>query len=452
MKVDPLLASEFARDEGTVRGVLALIEGRWTDAADLLGAARRNSPLPVVTRAWRRAAYLGRRFGEVAASRPPPGSREGVGAALALALESDSPGRELLKILESPGTDDEATLTLATALARLETGQDPRPWVTLGMNLLGTRLSDDPERRSILEAARLQWLSGSGEDDEARYEQAIRSLGDEPRSWSGRLAAIELRLGLGARLARRRADARSRFEEAVRLSDRLSRQAPEWSSPRILRATARARLGQLDDAWSEIEALLGRPRVPVRALLVASGVWLQRGERNRRSHLPWEGEARKAREWAMKVLSALPDHPGALTLAAAASILLAQAEAAAGRDESELVDGAVAELGRALAAQANSGEALFHRGRALFLRAEIARRAGRPSATDMVRSLEDLDLALRWIPDLLSARYMRGIARFTAGTYDGALDDWTLVLKADPSWDSGELQEWIREARSGLKK
>jgi hypothetical protein len=65
---DPSLEDDLRRDRAAARALSALVASRWDEAAGALGEVLKNQPLPVVEKAWCRAAYMARRFGDVAAS------------------------------------------------------------------------------------------------------------------------------------------------------------------------------------------------------------------------------------------------------------------------------------------------------------------------------------------------------------------------------------------------
>src|SRR6185295_9697297 len=150
-----------------------------------------------------------------------------LGAKLALAVGSTQALQVLLEDAE------DAAPAIHAALARMEEGGSVEPHVQEGLK------GASPERRAALMSARLRSRAPAGTDDEKDYKEAIDLLGDKPATWPGRLAAIELRIGLGARKQRARADGRPELEEAVRRADELAQKAPDWGPPRILGALAR---------------------------------------------------------------------------------------------------------------------------------------------------------------------------------------------------------------------
>jgi tetratricopeptide (TPR) repeat protein len=139
-------------------------------------------------------------------------------------------------------------------------------------------------------------------------------------------------------------------------------------------------------------------------------------------------------------------------LAAAAGLLLAQDAAASGRDETEHVTSASELLTKALAWEPEYVEALFHRARARFLEAELARRGGADGRKEGGEALADADAALKAWPEFHSARMLRGVVNFSLGRDAEAVADWRLLIQADASWDTPDVRGWIQRAEGRLQK
>jgi len=115
---------------------------------------------------------------------------------------------------------------------------------------------------------------------------------------------------------------------------------------------------------------------------------------------------------------------------------------------------ALEELTAALAGWPGHGEAHLQRGRAWLLAADGARRAGADGRRESAKAAEDFDAARAAFPESLTAQHLRGVARFGAGDYDGALGDWRSLIAADASWDTEDLRAWMKQAeeRKGSRK
>jgi tetratricopeptide (TPR) repeat protein len=356
---------------------------------------------PVYAEAWRRASYMARRFKEV---RDSPNRREQLGARIAL--------EEYESLLSECWDDAEAESLVRAALARRawKAGRDPQRYVAAAA---------DPELRGALLACRLGWLALSGRDEEALYAEALDLVGESPRNWMAKLAAIELRLGRGTRLARRGRPATAEFEEALRRAQKL----PDCTPALVLRASALLKLGKPIDAWAVLAALADGT-TDAGGLIVSAAIWL-------------DEDAERSLGYAARAAAICPDHPEALNLVAAARLAQAQSAAALGKDYSALLDDALEKLDRSLP---ESIDRRVHRATALYLkgRAEEAR--------------SDLDAALAVVPELAAAAYLRGVVRFSAGEYEQAAEDWKTLIRHHPSWDSGELQGWIEVAQRRARR
>jgi len=431
--VAPDLAAEYDEDRDAIEALSALALGRFGRAADLL----KKLALPVYRAAWCRAAYLDRRFEEVEAAAESEGRREGFGAALARA--EGSPSR-LLKLLESKEAEP---AVVHAALARLEDAEDVEAHAAQGMTGAG------PERRAALRAAALRAKSARGGDLESEWREAIALAGGSPSTSQGRLAAIELRIGLGDRLQRSRGDGRPLFEEALGRAELLAGGAKDWAAPRLLAASARVKLGRLEEARADLSALGGEARKGARARLIAAALELAAAERERKSGGDYAESARAAQR---EALAAPRESAEAQTLLGAALLLLAQQAAAAGQDETELVRSAWESLTRALDRDPARVESRFHRAQANFLRAALARRGGGDGRKEGEAALADADAALAGRPEFLSARYLRGIVNFSLGRDAEAVADWRGLLQADAAWDTAEVRSWIQRAEDRLRK
>ncbi|HZN95702.1 MAG TPA: serine/threonine-protein kinase [Myxococcales bacterium] len=426
------LAEEYDRDRPLIKGLSALTSGQGGRDADGL----RQNALPVFQAAWCRAAYLDRRFADVREAAESKGRREQFGARLALASGSAAELQALLA-----GAGDDAPLVHA-ALARMEGAGAVEGHVEAGLK------GAAPERQAALISARLRAQSLAGADEEKEYRRAIGLAGDRPSTWPGRLAAVELRIGLGARLLRSRGDGRPPLEEAARLADELAQKSPAWAPPRLLGAQARLRLGRLDEARAELNRL-GAERKGPRACVTAAAIELAIAGRERKAGGAYAEAAKAALQ---EALAAPGDPVEARMLAGAATVLLAQHTADEGRDEAELVRKAVASLSAAVDSVPGYGEARYHRAWARFLLADVVRREGGKARTEWEAAREDADAALAAAPDFLAARNLRGIVNFSLERDAEAVADWRALIQADASWDTPELQSWIQRAEKRLNK
>jgi hypothetical protein len=448
--IEPHLSDEYRRDGPAARALIPLAEGRWEEAADALAEVARGQPLPVYGRSWCRAAYLARRFREVSSSPLSNGLPERLGADLASAAGSGRPAALLEELLPACAGHPRARALVLAFLARAaaERGDDPAPYASAALDSLSDADPGARELRGVVLAARLRRLALSSQDDADLYQDALDPLGGSPATWMGRLAAIDVRLGLGARLARTGGDPRPRYEEVVALADALSTGSPSWPAPRILRAAARTRMGRHEDAWADLSGLVAGPGAEPRALLTAASVWLRFADERRRGGRPYGDEAARGREYALAVLGGFPEHPEAMNLAAAAALALAGAAAARGEDESELLNDALDRATRALDAVPRYADARVQRAAAHYLTGERERRNGRLAGPHHEKALADLDAALADAPGLTTARCIRGIVRFAMERYDGAADDWRQVLRETPDTDAGakDIRAWLQTA------
>ena len=411
-KVAPDLADEYEKDKPAIQGLEALGAGDYARAADLL----EKNLLPVFESARIRAAYLARRFESV---RDVKGRREGFGARLALASDLEA-------LLSDPDADrplvHAALARLEGAAAHVEPGLAGAP----------------PERRAALLSVRLRSKSATWVDGEKEYREAMALAGESPSTWSGRLAAIELRLGLGVRQLRSRADGRPMLEEAVRRADDLASKAPKWAPPRLLAAQARLKLGRLEEARADIT----KAGDGVRARLLSAAVELSAAEGEMRAGRPYVELVRSSQRAA---LQAGRSHPEALTLLGMGSLLLALQAIADNQNESKHVGDAMESLSAAI--QAGWIDAQYQRAQAQFLLAEIRRREGGKGAKEAGEgALADADAVLAAAPEFHFARLLRGNVNFSLGRDADAVADWRALIAADRSWDTPALRSDIQRA------
>jgi tetratricopeptide (TPR) repeat protein len=434
------LRASYEADRAALRGLQALSEGRWEEAADALGEARRSAPLPAVVRGWTRAAYLARRFRDVRGAAADGAVRERVGAGLALAFESPQPAEALAALLKEAEGDAWGLAVVRAALARSDAGRDPGAHASAALEGLKGQPGPAAELAAGVEAARLRWRSLSAGDAEEDYLKALEALGDRPATWVGRLADVELRLGLGGRMLRRRREGRPWLEQAVQRAGDLAAPSGVWTAPVVLRAWARVRLDQLEEAVAELDDRLGRPGCGARAFLVAASARLRIAERKRREGLSGDEDVQKARELAAKALASAPEHPEGRVLAAAGLL------AARGPEDVEALNEVVAEAARALERAPGYVEAAFLRGRALFFGGVAAARAGRDARSPYAAAEADFGAVLSAAPEFAPAWHARGVVRFKLERYDGALADWARLLELDPGYDTPDLRAHRRQA------
>ena len=432
-KIEPGLRADYEEDRAVIDGLSSLALGQDARAADLLAKNR----LPVLQAAHRRATYLSQGFREIQDSKETADQGERFGAAFALAAGS---AERLEGLLLSAGVH--APLVHA-ALARLEDVPSLDDHVALGLK------GASPERRAALLSARLRHRALSGADDEAGWREAMEAAGDRPSTSQGKLAAIELRIGLGARLLRSRGNGRPVLEEAAARADQLTKEYPKWGTPGLLAAQARLRLGRLEEARADLQNLPDPVKGSTRARLLRAALELASAERERKAGGVYLAAAKSAQQAA---LAAPRNSPEAQALLGAALLLQAQAAAESGQDESALVGEAWEALSRALAGEPRCVEARFHRARANFLRAELARRGGGDGRKEGEEARADADAALEGWPEFLAARYLRGAVNFSLGRDAEAVADWRLLIQADAAWDTPEVRSWIQRAEGRLQK
>jgi len=426
------LTEEYREDRRAIDGLVQLVSGDPGKAADLL----RQKSLPVFRSAWCRAAYLAGRFGEVRKADESEGRRERFGAALALAAGSWA---ELEALLPEAGTDAPG---VHAALARLEGADGVEAHVEAGLR------GAAPERQAALLAARLRGQALKWADDEQEYRRAIGLAGESPSTWQGRLAAVELRLGLGARLLRSRGAGRPVLEDALARAEELSRKARDWDPPHLLAAAARLRLGRLEEARAELSKLSEEGRKGVRACLIASATELASAERERKAGGAYAESAKASRREALR---APTDHVEALTLLGQSTMLLAAHAAEEGKDEGEPYREAAAALTRALERQPGAMEARYGRAWARWWLAEVARRGGGSGKAEDEGARADADLVVAAAPEFGGARYLRGIVNFSLAKDAEALADWQALIR-DKAWDTPDVRSWIQRAEERRKQ
>jgi len=427
-KVEPDQRKEYDDDHAAIDGLSQLALGQYVKAAELLGKNR----LPVLQAARWRAVYLAQGFQEILDAKETEGRRERFGAEYALAAGS---AEKLKKLPPSP--------EVHAALARLDDADHLEDHVAEGLKNAG------PERRAALLSSLLRKQARSGVDDIEAWRKAIGEAGEKPATSQGKLAAIELRIGLGARLLRSRGDGRPLLEEAAARSEELIRDHPRWGVPLLLRAQARLRLGRLDEARADLSNLPEGLKGATRARLAWASLELSTAERERRAGGDYLMAAKASQQAALGAPRGSPE--GQMFLGAAL-LLQAQHAAAAGQDEAVLVSDASDALTRSLESEPKGAEARFHRARANFLKAELARRSGGDGKEAGEAARADVDAALESWPDFLAARYLRGIVNFSLGRDAEAVADWRVLIQADPAWDTPEVRSWIQRAEGRLKK
>jgi hypothetical protein len=420
-KVTPDLADEYAKDKDVIKGLEALAAGDYDLAADKL----EKKLLPVFQSARIRAAYLARKFDAV---KKVTGRREGFGARLALAAGSAA---ELQVLLADPDADKALVHTALARLEGIEAHVEP--------GLVGA----PPERQAALRSVRLRAQSARWEDGEKEYRAAMELAGESPATWSGKLAAIELRLGLGSRLQRSRADGKALLEEAAKRADALASTAPDWVPPRLLAAQARLKLGRLDEARADV----GKAGSGVRARLLASAIELAAAEREMRAGRPYVKLVEASQSAARDVPRS---HPEALTLLGMGSLFLALQAISDNQNEAEHVSASMEALTAAI--QAGSIEARYQRAQAQFLLAEIRRREGGTGKAEGESALADATAVLAAAPEFHFARLLRGNVNFSLGRDAEAVADWRALIEADRAWDTPSLRSDIQRALDRQKK
>jgi hypothetical protein len=433
-KVASELSPEYTQDRALIDGLAALAAGQHGKAADAL----RQKALPVYQAAWCREAYLDRRFEELAKAPESEGRRERFGARLARALGSAA---ELEGLLPEAGA--EAPL-LHAALARTEGAGAVEAHADAGLP------GAAPERQAALISARLESQALRWADDEKEYRRGLELAGAEPSTWQGRLAAIELRLGLGSRLLRSRGPGRPLLEEALGRAQELAKRAPGWLPPRLLAASANLRLGQLEEARADLSKLSVELRGSARACLLAAALERATAEQERKAGGAWAESAKAAQREALR---APGDPVEALPLLGSVLLLLGQRAAEEGKkEEGEYYRESEAALTRALERVPGYVEARVLRGWACWWRGELARRAGGDGRAEDERARADADLLLASHPGHEEARYLRAIVNYSLAKDADALADWRVLLKANAAWDTPTLRTWMQQAEERLKQ
>jgi hypothetical protein len=431
-KVEPELRAEYDEDRAAIEGLSCLALGQYAKAAELLS----KNKLPVFQAARWRAVYLAQGFREILDAKGAVGSAERFGAAFALAAGSAEKLEALL-----PSAGDRAP-SVHAALARLDDAGRGEEHVAEGLK------GAWPERRAALESVRLRKRARSGTDEESAWREALKEAGERPSTSQGKLAAVELRLGLGARLMRSKGDGRPLLEEAASRADGLAKANPKWGAPALLAAQARLRLGRLEEARADLQNLPEAAKRSVGARLAWGALELASAERERKAGGAYLPSAKAAQE----ALGAPRGSAEALALLGAALLLQAQHAAEAGQDEGPAVKDAWEALTGAIAAEPGYVEARFHRARANFLRAELSRRRGGDGKAEGEEALADADAALTGWPDFAAARYLRGVVNFSLGRDAEAVADWRLLIRADAAWDTPDVRSWIQRAEGRRKQ
>jgi len=432
-KIEPDQRRDYDEDRPLIDGLTCLALGQYAKASELLEKTR----LPVLQAARWRAVYLAQEFREILAAPETAGRSERFGAAFALAAGS---AERLAALLPSAGIHAPA---VHAALARLDDAASIEEHVAEGLKGAG------PERRAALESARLRRRARSGSDDEAAWREAMKDAGARPSTSQGKLAAIELRIGLGSRLLRSRGNGRPLLEEAATRADELTKESSKWGMPQLLAAQARLRLGKLEEARADLATLPETLKRSTPARLLQATLELAAAERERKAGGAYLEAAKSAQQAA---LAAPRGSAEAQALLGSALLLQAQHASESGLDESGLVGQAWEALTRSLTEEPKFVEAHFHRARANFLRAELARRGGGNGTKEGEEARADADAALEGWPDFLPARYLRGIVNFSLGRDAEAVADWRLLIRADAAWDTPEVRSWIQRAEGRLQK
>ncbi len=202
----------------------------------------------------------------------------------------------------------------------------------------------------------------------------------------------------------------------ARLDETARQRSPElvWTAAHC-RALATVGLGQADEGAGALYDL-GRtiPAPPVaRAILLgqAAQIWLM------------DGKPSRARDAAEAATALSPGDAGLIVEHAEALLALGAREQA------------IAELGRALAADPRRADALMLRARALR---QGGGKAGlTPSA--LARALSDIERAASLEPENADVLLERGILRQLSGNSAGAQADWKLALDLAPDGRSADL-------------
>jgi serine/threonine protein kinase len=447
--VESSLSGEHSRDLPAARALRLLVQRQWGRAADALEDVIRTQRLPVYLKAWRRAAYLDRRFDAVI-NDGSADAGEGFGAKLALALEADRPEESVdgLRSICAGDARKQATVLAWAARRLVDQGVDPDPLVSEGLALDPAPDARIQELRGVLQVARLRWLGHSGRDSEAGYDQALKLMGSQPATFMGRLAAIEGLIGIANWRRLRGADPRGPLEEAIRRSKELSSGHGAWAAPAALRGMAVLRLGRFDAAQSELKGPQGPSGFDLRADLLSSAASLRLADQARRSKGPFEAHLGKAIEFADRVTARIEHHPEALILKATSLLFAAESE----KEPTARLLEAVDLLTRSLDRIPNCVEARFHRASALFLLGDGAAPSDEDGLARKKAALADLDAALAAIPELTAARALRGIVLCSLGRHAEALKDLNMALTKGDVAEPQELKAWIRLAESAKER
>jgi serine/threonine protein kinase len=449
-KPDPLLIDEYGRDSKAAKGLRLLIEGQWDVAAGELSQSTLTERLPVYLMAWRRAAYLAKDYRSLRMSAAADGSREQFGSWLTSALEPNSQVQVLKDFRRYCADDPESQLALLAFVARrtVDRGDDPGQVVSEG---LAVPLPSSPrvdELRAVLALADLRWKALSGEDTEEAYAKVLEGLGPEPLTWMGRLAAIEGRIGIGARRRMRGEDFATPLDEAIKRADALMMGHSGWYPPRVLKGLARMKKGlEFHNALVDMAGAKGSALADIRANLVEAAIRLKLADQNRRGNFPSERDVQDAKTLLGQVHARLQNHPEALSLMAAAELAsFTELVAEPANGAADPLKDAIKWSSEALDRVPGFIEARIHRASALFLSGERTA-PGSPAAAEFRNAaLADLDAALQVVPELYSARILRGIVRYSLGKRAEAVEDWKLALEKGEDWEKAEVVKWIRLA------
>jgi hypothetical protein len=453
---DPTLLEEHRRDQVAAAALLPFAGGQWEEAARALDDVLKNQELPVYRRAWCRAAYLAGRYDEVRASPWSRDRRERWGSKLAVLLrdqtEKAAPAPTVDAVNADYGSDPEAALVAHVAAARQAffMGGSPEPHVAAALALA---LPGDPWIREFQGAAmvtRLRWQKRSWRDSESDYPRAMALVGTDPVTALGRLARIESAFCLSRAMTRGEKDARALLQKAVEEANLLSSVRPEWVAPRTLRGMLRTELGQMEDAWADLVVPAGNVKPDLQALLAAASLWNALAEREKKSGREASDQARRSQEFSARAISVVPEHPVALTLHSASSLLLVEAGMGRGLSEKESLEGIIRVQERVLQGFPEYIKARIVLATAYFLRGEAARGgSGGARSEGHDTACRHLTLVLEKALNHPQALYLRGLIRFISDERKAAAEDWTTLIARHPRWDGPELREWLRRAKEG---
>ena len=415
---DSLLFAEHRRDAAAALALQSLIDGQWRRAYDLLKDLTLSQRLPVYAKARRVAAYLAQQYDEV---RDEPGAR------FALALDADHLPEEDLK-----------------SLLPVFAG-DPRRRSWPGRRVAASRAASIRRRSSTTD---LKWPrekapafsrsrnSGGGPIPGAIPRRTISRRGicsgrRRPRGWGG------------WRPWKSSSESAIAGNSAAATSARRLRKLSRERTPfRAKRAGARLPYCALRpcSGWAEVPGRHPEAKSAnvARAHLIASAACLRLAERERRARSPKEADyLNEAMEFAERAAARVKDHPEALALKAAVEIETGRAAS---------LNAAVERLTTVLDRIPDSVEARFHRATALHLLAEM----NHLPSDRRTAAIDDLDRVLKAVPELASARVLRGIIRGSMGRYAESLEDLKAAQDSFP--ESDELKEWIRAAEAAKEK